>query len=458
MEPTIIQYDSEKEVGKILQSLISENEILVECPIIQGCRYIPDFILPNGLKSMALPGNTIVEVKFRLNEVIGSQICRMFHDAFIQNKVSFLLIVCVENSLTPKSFEEKFNGKFKVISLSDLKKEQTNKNIFDNKNIRDNRQLADVKQMATLDFKLHKVTLFLGAGLSMDANLPSWNKLLETLLEKENNKPFKYINKENSEAISDSLANSAIVTGRYVIEGYKKSIKEEDSESKYDSKTIDELTYIEVSDRISEILYKNCKDKSLLVKAVAKLVKMNNVTQVISYNYDDLLEYQLKKYNKICSKYNDISFANEKPIYHVHGYIPRNKKDRNGIPVLSEREYHCLYSQMHHWANVIQLNALYTTSCFFIGFSMTDPNQRRLLDLARNRDTGSNGFDKVHHYVFLKRQALRGEAIPKVNDEHCQQIEKMMYDLGLNVIWYDRHSDLPGILLEIASNSKQIKI
>lgn len=148
------------------------------------------------------------------------------------------------------------------------------------------------------------------------------------------------------------------------------------------------------------------------MKAIASIATEKNVKQIITYNYDDLIEYEHTNPKEFVSVYNG-TIANLdglKPIYHVHGYISRNEIFP-GTPVLSEREYHKLYSRMHHWSNVVQLNALYTTTCFFIGFSMTDPNQRRLLDLARNVDLGTIDTGKAKHYIFMRRQNLKGEAV-----------------------------------------------
>ena len=107
--------------------------------------------------------------------------------------------------------------------------------------------------------------------------------------------------------------------------------------------------------------------------------------KIITYNFDDLLDEFLNKKDFYSVSDNIIPRTKEVPIYHVHGMISRDNT-RPSNSVLSEKDYHHLYSNPHNWANVVQLNALYTSTCFFIGFSMTDPNQRRLLELARAKD------------------------------------------------------------------------
>lgn len=89
----------------------------------------------------------------------------------------------------------------------------------------------------------------------MDTQLPSWNKLLEALLESRNDRPFKYINEATPETISETMANSAIVIGRYVVEGYRYSIQNERQKVNSDitETEINELTNKEIIDRIRDI-------------------------------------------------------------------------------------------------------------------------------------------------------------------------------------------------------------
>lgn len=78
---------------------------------------------------------------------------------------------------------------------------------------------------------------------------------------------------------------------------------------------------------------------------------------------------------------------------------------------------------------------------------MTDPNQRRLLEIARNEYLNSSTQDgQLPHFVFLKKQRLKGEAEAEVNQEHLKEMEYMMSSFGLNVIWFDDFKDLPLII------------
>ena len=287
-----------------------------------------------------------------------------------------------------------------------------------------------------------RYTFFLGAGLSMDAQLPSWSALLESLLKSENRKPFEYINNANSESISSAMGYSSIVTGRYALDGYLRDSQKDEDEN-----------YQDFIERIRKVLYKKKNYKSALITSVAKAVKRKKPAQIITYNYDDLLDELLNKKDFYSVSDNIIPRTKDVPIYHVHGMISRDNT-RPSNSVLSEKDYHHLYSNPHNWANVVQLNALYTSVCFFIGFSMTDPNQRRLLELARAKDKHSDDIDKLPHFVFLKKEPLKGEASKKVNEEHWHEIEYMMSDFGLNVIWYNDFSDLPKMIDYISGYTK----
>lgn len=412
-----------------------------------------DIYLEKGCKRLSLPSKTLIEIKYLLRLDTLSKVAFQFKEAIDKGGYSKFIIICKEKLFDAGILRNDYElqGRTEIWTFKDLREkaqiideEAPIVAISDSKNV----SAPDLIDLAKDTAAHDKITLFLGAGVSMDANLPSWNNLLEALLVKKNNSPFEYINEANSESISTCLANSSIVAGRYIMEGYRAAVKRQYGDKKSELE-VEEITRNEVVGRMRTVLYRNQNknNNSDLVKALASIASEKNVKQLITYNYDDLIEFNLSDTDKFVSVYDEtVTHMNGlKPIYHVHGYIPRDKTIP-GTPVLSEREYHKLYSRMHHWANVVQLNALYTTTCFFVGFSMTDPNQRRLLDLARNVDLGSIEVGNAQHYIFLRRQNLKGEAVKAVNEEHCKEIENMMFELGLNVIWFDEFENLPKCL------------
>lgn len=442
----------EEEIFTIITYLVACDEpIDTEHRIGKG-GLMADIYFEKGCKKLDLPSKSLIEIKYILRHDTLSKIAYVYKEAIDSGKYNKLLIICKE-SLLDIDYINKFalQGRMEIWTFEELKKkihlkDETHKNAgVPESNV--HVPSIDIIDKARNIVSSNKITLFLGAGVSMDANLPSWNKLLEALLVQSNNMPFEYINEANTDAIADSLANSSIVTGRYIINGFRDAIKK--NEENLSERVIDDRTQQTVTNRIRDALYRKIKgaSDSELVKTIVSIAKEENVKQIITYNYDDLIEYELNNTKEFMSIYDEAIGHNDgfKPIFHVHGYIPRNET-LPGTPILSEKEYHKLYSRMHHWANVVQLNALYTTTCFFIGFSMTDPNQRRLLDLARNVDLASIDAGKANHYIFMRRQNLKGEAVKTVNDEHCREIENMMFELGLNVIWFDKYENLPKCL------------
>ncbi|MDH2421247.1 SIR2 family protein [Cobetia amphilecti] len=310
-------------------------------------------------------------------------------------------------------------------------------------------------------YKDGQFSLFLGAGVSSSANMPNWEDLLNSLY-------VKYINNEFSDEgliddskisiLADWLSSvndtSTLMVARYL----RKALLNGSSE--------DAL----FTDQITESLYSNIGDKAndgspLLTSIVAMCLPKRRgakVKSIVTYNFDDLLERQLEKskidYKCIFSE-GVINSPDELPVYHVHGFLPKEKDSFDSIGrstlVFSEEGYHYIYTNAYHWTNLVQLNSLRDSSCLMIGLSMTDPNLRRLLDIsARSTET-------IKHYAFLRRLTanrildknheegrvvIEEEVISGLLKRHHTLSEELMKDLGVKVVWYEDHKDLPGIL------------
>ncbi|WP_228269485.1 SIR2 family protein [Acinetobacter bereziniae] len=309
-------------------------------------------------------------------------------------------------------------------------------------------------------------SLFLGAGVSSSAGMPDWNTLLSSLfvtyLTQEFDRDVDVSDKDISELVNRLNVvdePSALMAARYLRKGLVKST----TEAK------------DFKNAITKNLYKlrnsNFEINSRLIKSIACMCIPRRtgakVRSIITYNFDDLLERQLTSNNILHSCiYSDRESydPDELPVYHVHGFLPEERNKYEGLDnstlVFSEEGYHQIYSDTYHWSNLVQLNSLRENNCLMVGFSMTDPNLRRLLDIsARN-------IESSKHYVFMKRLTLQNfaydnkqsstspiiknlEGAEKFLQRHHTLNEELMKELGVTIIWYEDYDDIPLIIEEV---------
>ena len=123
-----------------------------------------------------------------------------------------------------------------------------------------------------------------------------------------------------------------------------------------------------------------------------------------------------------------------------------DENNPNAELIFSEEDYHRVYRDAYCWSNLAQLNYLREHTCLFIGCSLTDPNLRRLLDVAKRNN------EKPRHYAFLRRNntANSGQVDQKAleiyKDIDLSLREKYYAEMGLNIIWVDDFDEIPQIL------------
>lgn len=196
------------------------------------------------------------------------------------------------------------------------------------------------------------------------------------------------------------------------------------------------------------VLGDNAYAESALLKNIIKLIRpkrnRGSVESVITFNFDSLLEKFLSR-NSIKYKaiYDEgIQFnVDEVPIYHVHGYLPKDEKIEKHNLVFSEDGYHTQFIDPYSWSNLIQLYKYMNNSCIFIGISLTDPNIRRLLDISKRKNKSNSN----KHFIIKKLP-------PKDSSTFDLQLmleEQDSLMLGLNVIWVSDYDDYPKVLEKI---------
>lgn len=433
----------------------------------------PDMILPDGIDDengcIAVEIKSLRQKQMSLN-VIYNTIRRFTFD---RGEINKLLIIFV-NEL-PSEIRERIKGKeeqlnFELIiwDIDDLVSLfSKNMNLFiETYNNLDSILLRDTVQVgikANNDYYLIKrkkyieqlksqykkdnIVLFVGAGASYEANIPTWNSLISELYVSLIDKLLKThqieINDEDKEKIKESVinqnGNSLLIQTRFL----KNSFKENFDES------------------VREILYKNVVETSDLLEEIGQLCIPNRgklgIRAIIDYNFDDLIERNLKR---LRVKHQSIYAEAMHPdldalgVYHVHGFLPQDKEDYNDLGntllVFSEDGYHKLMLDPYNWANISQLNFMVNNTCLFIGLSMTDPNMRRLLEIAAQKKYDD---DLCQHYVIMRRFKInnsgKSESIKRFENVNESLQEDFFKSLGVNVIWVNDYDEIPNLLKQI---------
>lgn len=257
----------------------------------------------------------------------------------------------------------------------------------------------------------------LGAGASTEAGLPEWDDLVKKLCEKyklnidvDKNKVIEIVGAIETRII-EIMSKKSDYAG---IEKYIRHL------GHYDE--IRRVLYRpevkrNIALHVQDLLIDSVKPKEQkeLMNTISKICVERTCkslrTSVITYNYDDYLEYNVKNYIEELSlgepqKYNILNairvhdFLDKKlpcvrqhqcfgtDIYHVHGHLdvfmPSNE-DINTIPVpgcdegiiLSSDDYLELSEHgVLSWTNQVQHSLLSSMPIIVIGFSMDDANFR----------------------------------------------------------------------------------
>ncbi len=263
-------------------------------------------------------------------------------------------------------------------------------------------------------YQIH-TDLVIGAGINEDYGAKSWPGLIEAL----NNEFYK---------------------GDY---RYASEIKTYVGKELFTDPMVLETTGFDSFKSLNRELYKFSQAKSFddqdsTLSHCVNYIKKHRHTSVITYNYDTNLEYLLKKrgisYN---TTYNDSSFVNMKAkadIFHVHGLLPYDKYDEKNYTeslIFNESEYYYLYNNPYSWNNAKQLHDFKFNTCLFIGISLTDPDMKRLLELAVN--------SLKFNFIFLKKKKGFSETT-------FRDLTSYFFTFDLIVIWVDEYSEIADYL------------
>lgn len=279
--------------------------------------------------------------------------------------------------------------------------------------------------------KAGRLTLVCGAGISVDAGIPVWNQLLLQLLES----MIERLSKDHSLNLGCNAAEefnkrhgaSSLILGKYLKNNLGKDFGK----------------------KVRDSLYVAKPSTCALIDAIVDLSRPQRdgkpLDSIVTFNFDALIEENLTTANILNRAIYTEAIKhdpNELPVYHVHGYLPRTGKipDETDI-VFSEDAYHSQFIDPFSWSNLIQLNKLTQNTCLFVGVSLTDPNLRRLLDVAWRKNP-----DKTLSHYIIKKLPRFGDADDVLDDLARLLEEQDANALGINVIWVENYNEIPALL------------
>lgn len=419
-----------------------------------------DMILPNGLEGNQEEIRCIIEY---VN--VSRQKASDFHDKVkqrLKNLLSDGKVLLITNIIVSEELRNSFGRNVMIWDKEDLLERIEPEASYAQYLI--NPRQALIKDVVTTDssvqqksieregylkqaksaFRKQDMVLFLGAGVSIDGGIPLWGTLIKTL----------HVYMLNSLTKDKELSFAQ-----------QEMIKELAADNEMESPLM-QMRYIKAAfsnDEYYKLVHSALYDHGVnldtkLLNAIAKISTPQRaycgIKSIITYNFDDLLERKFAKkdiqYN-IISDEGDRQLVDKLNVYHVHGFLPSDFDEISEEPnlIFSEEDYHRVYRDSYSWSNLTQLSALRENTCLFIGCSLTDPNLRRLLDVAAR-----NG-ENPRHYAFLKKKKInKSDDAGTVNNDVLELYQKIddniqtayYKKLGLNIIWIDDFEEIPNIL------------
>jgi hypothetical protein len=284
-----------------------------------------------------------------------------------------------------------------------------------------------VDRFATADH----VTLLVGAGASMEADLPSWpdlvSKLLMTVADSRDElaTPATKRNWVQQTLERDDLLGAGAVVEVMAV----RSLDELVPEQLYGAEGPSGFAPGEIAHQVAYL--RSCFGPSL---------------EILTTNYDDLLEEaliaggvprgQIRSY--IVNRTLEQRAPDTTGVVHLHGLA-----GRAGPPkkiVLTEEQYHRM-QRGDSWQETLVTERLENSVCLFVGMSLADPNLIRYL-------YGYEKSDAKQHAAIFVRQG-EPSCPPEVRAMREEATAKRWGRCGVEAIFVDHYADAAQLLYEI---------
>lgn len=345
-------------------------------------------------------------------------------------------------------------------------------------------------------FQKGSLTFYLGAGVSKQNGLPSWEELVQalyfsTLGEEDyihNFRPYpNYLF-----ALSEWVLKQKNEPLDIIIRKIKQWYEGKDFIGMLSNTLYAGFSRAEMGNDISglpaEVLNTNKTMEAIVKCCTHSIPGQKGLKSVITYNYDNLLELGLEYFQDKKNNFQPIFSGNQQlengkiPIYHVHGYIPYQTADVDYDEIIfSEEQYNRAFQDPFFWGNVVQVNQFTSQTGLMIGLSLSDRNIRRILDSIRKQPVPNNNYILMRRPKFkmIEPGSAEMDEVRKKAEEYQhkfansrmkmasmeinqiqfilgriyryeeEEFEHGFENLGLKLITFDEYDEIPLILEQI---------
>lgn len=268
------------------------------------------------------------------------------------------------------------------------------------------------------------LALVLGAGTSANVGLPMWPELVARCCEGSG------VHHDIDLAAPDRTSTDHLL---HLMHEVKKK----------------ERRYLEL---VREMLYRDAdpewvdsRDQPLL-RAIGTLlmgVRSGNIGDVITYNFDDVIELFLGYHGFITQSIAGFPFLTtnaDARIYHPHGFLPREGKPSEGI-LFDRTSYNDRFAAVQPidalWTETVRA-LLYSKQAIFVGLSGRDPLFRIILPkVADHVGTENDAGRRFVGYWLMKADG----------DEEL--LDEIRSDYRCAVVQFDQYDEIPRFLFGV---------
>jgi hypothetical protein len=289
-------------------------------------------------------------------------------------------------------------------------------------------QRSDVCEIVERFSDSSRVTVVVGAGASVEAGLPTWERLIVDLLRRAAETKFDASETDDRDRwVEETLAKDGLLGAAAVVEALSgEQLQAWLLEELFGGLTAGDFAPGPISRQVAELHR-----------------RLGQRLTIVTSNYDDLLEQALREAGyaakdvKSYIRHRKAMPPGAIPVTHLHGYAGRD--ETKGTLILSEEHYHQM-QRGSSWQEEFMAERLLNSNCLFVGSSLTDPNLIRYL-------YGYRG-ERPHAALFV-RQAEYAQLPAKVRAAREDATARRWQRCGVDAIFVDHFADVAQILHEI---------